>query len=208
MTYTFLQSDSPSIKICGLTTEEHVDVAVASGVDAIGFVFAANSPRLLNRSDADRLLLQLPSEVLPVAVVQDYPNLQDFSDWPGWLQLAGKETAEEAALSPRPLIKAFEWDRQVLLKWDKCDSIEAILVDGSAGGFGETFSTDELVEHMPSISTPIIVAGGLTPENVGDVIRKVQPAAVDVSSGVETSRGAKDSTLICQFVDAVMQARS
>lgn len=208
MTYNFLHADAPSIKICGLTTEEHVDVAVASGADAIGFVFVPDSPRCIQRSQADRLLLQLPSEVLPVAVVQNYPNLQDFSDWPGWLQLSGKETAEDVAKSPRPLIKAFQWDRASLLEWDKCRAIEAILVDGSAGGLGKTFSTDALAEQMPSIVTPIIVAGGLTPANVAEVIRTVQPAAVDVSSGVETSRGLKDSALICQFVEAVMLARS
>ena len=94
-------SSVTGVKVCGLRCEEHVDIAVGAGADAIGFMFVEKSPRCLQRRDAEQLLLQLPEEVLGVAVVQNYKDLSDFSDWNGWLQLCGEEDEET---SPFPSI--------------------------------------------------------------------------------------------------------
>lgn len=206
MTYTFLQPDTTTIKVCGLLTQEHVDVAVEAGVHAIGFVFVPESPRFIDRSSADRLLSQIPPDVLPVAVLQNYGNLEDFSDWPGWLQLCGKEDEEQISTSPCPVIKALQWSKDDISPWDQSKNVEAILVDGSTGGLGTMIPIDALAEEIRTVTKPIIVAGGLTPENVGGVITTLRPAAVDVSSGVEIERGVKDATLICAFVETALRA--
>ena len=208
MTYSFLNTKKPSIKICGLKTEEEVDVAIGAGADAIGFVFAEHSPRFIDRSHAERLLLQLPPEIMPVAVLQNYGDLHDFSDWPGWLQLCGDETEDMISTCPRPVIRALQWDSEKICALDRSSHIEAILIDGSTGGLGEMFDLDALLAIKEKLSKPIIVAGGLTPTNVRDVVLKLQPAAVDVSSGIEVSRGVKDPTLICDFIEAAIASRS
>ncbi len=197
MTHTFLEPTTTSIKICGLTTEEHVDVTVAAGANAVGFVFVPDSPRAIDRAQAERLLTQIPDDVLPVAVLQNYADLTDFSDWPGWLQLCGEEHQETVASAPCPVIKALQWNQSALFTWDKCNTIEAILIDGSSGGQGKMLPIDALADCVGTLTTPIIIAGGLTPENVGAVISTLRPAAVDVSSGVESSRGIKDPARIC-----------
>lgn len=205
MRTNFLNSsiDYTSIKICGLKDEECVDVAVAAGADAIGFVFVEDSPRHVDRDTAEQLITQLPTEVIPIAVLQNEKYLDSFSDWSGILQLCGDETEELIASLNQPVIKAFKWDPDELLRWDAFGKLEAILIDGSTGGLGKTFDVSELVAMLPLIETPIIVAGGLTPLNVGQVISEISPAAVDVSSGVESVFGVKDPSLICEFINAV-----
>jgi len=183
--------------------EECLDVAIGSGADAIGFVFAPNSPRQISRELADRLTTQLPQDVLAVAVVQNYGSLSDFNDWNGWLQLCGDEDEQLVESSPCPVIRAFKWNKQSLLRWDACPHVQALLVDGSSGGAGEVFDISELTNLLPSITKPVIIAGGLTPSNVSEVIKTAQPAGVDVSSGVESERGVKDPTKICAFINAV-----
>ena len=95
-----------------------------------------------------------------------------------------------------------------LARWDALDEVEAILVDGSAGGEGEVFAWEALAEPMASVATPVIIAGGLHPGNVGEAIRACRPFAVDVSSGVESSPGVKDVAKIRAFCAAVREADS
>jgi len=200
----FLQdSTSTSVKICGLMDEECIDVAIGSGADAIGFVFVPNSPRQISRELADRLTTQLPQEVLAVAVVQNHDSLSDFNDWNGWLQLCGDEDERIVESSPCPVIRAFKWNQESLLRWDACPHAQALLVDGSSGGMGKEFDITELTKLLPSLSTPVIIAGGLTPSNVSEIINAAKPAGVDVSSGVESERGVKDPSKICAFLNAV-----
>lgn len=205
MSIDFLHSDSTGIKICGLTDEEMVDVAVGSGAGAIGFVFVEESPRYIERHEADALMLQLPDDVTGVAVLQNSPSLDSFSSWNGLLQLCGDENEEVVATAPRPVIKAVQWDSAEVLRWDGFENVKAILVDGSSGGLGISFDVTELAEIIQSINTPIIIAGGLTPENVQEVIRIANPAAVDVSSGIESTLGVKDPELICAFINNVTE---
>ncbi len=202
---TFLQQDTTSIKICGLRCEEHIDIAVGAGVNAIGFMFVKSSPRFIERHDAEQLLLQLPDDVLGVAVLQNYETIADFSDWNGWIQLCGDEDEEYVVNAPRPVIRAFKWNKEEVLRWDTCPNVEALLVDGSTGGLGTTFDVTELAKMVPSLSKPVIIAGGLTPENVRGVIAQANPAAVDVSSGVESSKGVKDPQKICDFMNAARE---
>jgi phosphoribosylanthranilate isomerase len=204
MSIDFLHSESTGIKICGLIDEEMVDVAVGSGAGAIGFVFVEDSPRYIERTVADTLMLQLPDEVTGVAVVQNATSLDSFSTWNGLLQLCGDEDERTVATAPRPVIKAVQWDPEEVLRWDGCENVKAILVDGSRGGLGVSFDVTALAKIIPSLQTPIIIAGGLTSQNVQEVIRIAQPAAVDVSSGIESRLGIKDPKLICEFINNVV----
>ena len=204
MSIDFLHSESTGIKICGLIDEEMVDVAVGSGAGAIGFVFVEDSPRYIERTVADTLMLQLPDEVTGVAVVQNANSLDSFSTWNGLLQLCGDEDERTVATAPRPVIKAVQWDPEEVLRWDGCENVRAILVDGSRGGLGVSFDVTALEKIIPSLQTPIIIAGGLTSQNVQEVIRIAQPAAVDVSSGIESRLGIKDPKLICEFINNVV----
>jgi phosphoribosylanthranilate isomerase len=108
------------------------------------------------------------------------------------------------------VIKAVRFEPATIVeeldRWDAIEEVAAILVDGSAGGHGESFEWSSLTPHLERTSKPIVLAGGLTPANVGDAIRAVRPFAVDVSSGVERERGVKDPELIRQFCEAVRAA--
>ena len=91
--------------------------------------------------------------------------------------------------------------------WNDCRDVNILLVDGSAGGHGEAFRHEQLTALMPQITKPVMLAGGLTPDNVADAIRTVRPFAVDVSTGVETAPGIKDEELIRRFCRAVRELR-
>ena len=198
-----LQSqDDIGIKICGLRTEEDVDIAVGAGANAIGFMFVRESPRFIERHVAEQLVLQLPEDVTAIAVVQNYESLSDFADWNGWLQLCGDEDEASVATAPVPVIRAFTWNETELIRWDACPNVDALLVDGSTGGLGKTFDVTTLTKMMPTLSKPLIIAGGLTTENVRGIIAQANPTAVDVSSGIESSKGIKDHQMMCDFINA------
>jgi len=207
---SFLSND-PSyigIKICGLQDEECVDVAIAAGANAIGFVFVDSSPRCVSREIASQLLTQLPDDVIPVAVLQDSDCLHEFVNWKGWLQLCGNENEEVIASLHQPVIKAIQWNFDEMLRWDACEHIAAMLIDGSSGGEGTTFDVESLAKLIPTLKTPVIIAGGLSSSNVLEVIQKASPHAVDVSSGVEIERGVKNPERICEFINAARNENS
>lgn len=204
MNNTWLTEDkSTFVKVCGLRDEECIDIAVGSGANAIGFVFVPSSPRYIDRGDAQQLALQLPDDVVAVAILQNEPSLDSFSNWNGWLQLCGEEDIETVENAPCPVIRAIKWNENEIRIWDECKNVKAILVDGSTGGLGTRFDVDALAAIMPSLKKPILIAGGLTPENVQDVLRIARPAGVDVSSGIESSPGIKDPEKICSFIQSV-----
>jgi len=207
MNTEFLHPNSTQtyVKICGLMDEEMVDVTVAAGAHAVGFVLVEHSPRYIERHIADQLMLQLPNDVVGIAVVQDLPSLDSFASWNGWIQLCGEENEQTVKDAPCPVIKAMQWNSEELVRWDGCDNLKAILVDGSTGGLGQSFDVSELATLIPTLQTPIIIAGGLTPLNVQNVITTAKPQGVDVSSGVEGSLGVKDSELICKFIQQVQE---
>ena len=193
----------PCIKICGLQDAASVEVAVDAGADAVGFVLVAGSPRYVDRASANALAASVPSHVTPVAVLRNEEDLSAFGDWPGWLQLCGSEDEAAVAASPCPVIRAFEYEADSLARWIACPEVAAILVDGGSGGEGTAFDHSALAGQMASTTHPIIVAGGLAPSNVAAVVDLLHPAAVDVSSGVESKPGIKDHQKIAAFCAAV-----
>jgi phosphoribosylanthranilate isomerase len=193
------------IKICGVKNVETALAAADAGADFLGLMMVQASPRWITMDQAWAIARELPPEVVPVAVFADAAQSEMLA-WPGgWVQLHGNESTDSAPL-PRRIIKAMRFDRLQIRHWDANNAIEAILIDGPLGGSGAPFDHAALAAMRSTIRTPLIIAGGLTPENVGEAIRTIRPWGVDVSSGVETSRGVKDATLIRRFCDAVRQA--
>lgn len=206
------------IKICGVRDEQAALAAVEAGADALGFVFHEGSPRAIDPDRAQEIAGFLPPFVTKVALVVDVPaeRIAAIGDRFAFdaVQLHGSETpafAEAArGVLGCPLIKALDLGagggRDALGRWNACGSIDALLVDGSAGGSGRRFDWGSFDAVRREIDHPIIVAGGLDAENVGEAVRTLAPYAVDVSSGVERSRGVKDAALIARFCAAVRRA--
>jgi len=198
------------IKICGITSPELAHVAVASGADAVGLVFAPGSPRHVEFETAVEIVEVLPPFVTAVGLFQLTSRLnEDLEDWwEEWCQLHGEENedlVDEVADTHR-VIRGFRFSRDAVERWNACEAVDALLIDGGAGGTGESFDHAELAAMRNEITKPIILAGGLTPNNVAEAIRNVRPFAVDVSSGVESERGVKSPDLIRAFCAAVREA--
>lgn len=196
------------IKICGVTTMGIAEAAAEAGADAIGLVFAPDSPRTIFPGAAYRLVGALPPFMIAVGVFQDPPD-PELKAWPGpWVQLHGNEDEHQIrrVAQTKKIIRGFPFDEEEVRRWDACTFVSALLIDGPGGGGGRAFRHEELAELMPHLHKPVILAGGLTPDTVGDAIRTVQPFAVDVSSGVESSRGKKSPRLIHEFCDSVREA--
>jgi phosphoribosylanthranilate isomerase len=201
------------IKICGITTDDAAAWAVEAGADAVGFVFVRTSARYITPDAAAEIMCQLPPLVTTVGVfvnasVDAFCDIEEVCPT-NFAQLHGAED-EATVKACAPAIKGFRYDpltiRADLERWERIDEVEAILVDGSAGGDGESFDWSGLAAAAEDITKPIILAGGLTPGNVAEAIRAVRPFAVDVSSGVERERGIKDPALIEAFCKAVREA--
>lgn len=202
------------IKICGVMSEDAALAAAEAGADAIGLVFAAGSPRYLEPARAWEIASVLPPFVATVALFVDV-DLERFIEieqtCPATLvQFHGNESEDLVRHCGPNLIKAVRFDPATiardLARWSAIEEVDAILIDGSTGGKGTAFDWSALPPLLADDTKPIILAGGLTPENVGEAIRAVRPFAVDVSSGVERERGVKDPGLIGAFCRAVRAA--
>jgi phosphoribosylanthranilate isomerase len=201
----------PFIKICGVRSAEDLAVCDACGVDAVGLVFADGSPRRLDPPDAIDLLAAMPEAITPIGLFVD-PEIELVELWPGtWIQLHGDETPERvasiAAETGHRIVKAIPFDPDVCRVWDEHPNVEMLLIDGPKGGSGRGFDHAALAELMPDLRTPVVIAGGLSPETVADAIDVIHPFGVDVSSGVETVRGVKDHDRIRAFVAAARLRR-
>ena len=194
------------IKICGVRTREVLEAAVESGCDVMGFVVdVPSSPRTLDIESAAALARMLPRRVLPVAVMRN-PTIELVRAWPEtWVQLHGDEDGAfiEQAAATKHVIKGFGFDPDAVGRFNGDPHVEMLLIDGPAGGGGTAFDHAALAEMMPRLVKPILIAGGLTAANVAEIILTLQPFAVDVSSGVETSPGEKSPELIRGFCEAV-----
>jgi len=199
------------VKICGMTSEEDALFAVAMGADAVGFVFASGSPRQIAITQARDIARRLPPEVMTVGVFRNEApqRVVEMINTAGLhaVQLHGHETpAEGAWIRQRVqfLIQAFSAGDRMLDRVDEYTAADAILVDSTEPGSGRVFDW-VLAEGLPS-DRRVILAGGLTPENVGEAVQRVHPWGVDVSTGVESRPGRKDGTKVRRFINAAKDA--
>lgn len=191
------------MKICGITNEDDALFAVAMGADAVGFIFAP-SPRQVAPQLVYDITRRLPPEVLTVGVFRDeHPTrVVDIANRSGVkaVQLHGRETPEqtaEIAHNVRYVIKAFGSDSPHLTRAHEYGT-DLVLVDAPSPGSGKLFDWG-VVADVPD-GLRLILAGGLTPDNVADAIAAVEPWGVDVSSGVESAPGRKDPTQVRRFI--------
>jgi phosphoribosylanthranilate isomerase len=201
------------IKFCGMTRAEDVQAAATLGVDAIGLIFAARSPRRLELPQARALRALLPPFVVPVALVMDAdPSrilaiLQTVK--PALLQFHGSESAEECGHYGLPYLKAVPMaiPEGAAIYAARYPAAAGFVFDshgaGEPGGTGRRFDWNQLPAHL---GRPLLLAGGLDPDNVFDAIRAARPYAVDVSSGIESEPGVKDPEKMRRFVAAVRRA--
>jgi len=204
--------DRTRIKICGLTTERDIEAAVRAGVDAVGFVFVKDSPRFITPDDAADLVCMLPPFITAIGLFVDTPAsavaTQAADACIEIVQLHGRESEAdiEQLHTEFAIIRGVQFGSSQFQQWKSSIRIDMLLVDGSSGGQGKKFAWKSLLQEKPDLKQPLILAGGLTPQNVGDAIKIVRPFAVDVSSGVESERGKKDRALIRAFCRAVREA--
>jgi phosphoribosylanthranilate isomerase len=204
------------VKICGITNWADAKQAVDAGADFLGFNFYAKSPRHIQPSKARQIVRRLPKRISAVGVFvnEDEEKMRETARAVGLdaLQLHGEETAAEVARLRRafPVIKAVRAGKSFRpSQLSKFKRASAILLDGFdkrlRGGTGKTF--DWRVARHAKPYGRIILAGGLTPENIGQAIRTARPYAVDVCSGVEARPGKKDPKRVQALMNAVRAAR-
>ena len=202
------------VKICGITRPEDALAAVRAGADAIGLVFYPSSPRVVSISQAAEIVRRLPAFVSSVglfvdaapetveAVLQSVPL--------DLLQFHGDESAQACERYARPYIKALRMHPEMdLVVMEKTyQQAAGLLLDsyqpGVPGGTGAVFDWERIPDSMRQ---RIILAGGLSPDNVASAIARIHPYAVDVSGGVEREKGIKDEMKISAFMRGVESAK-
>lgn len=206
------------VKICGITNHEDARAAVDYGADALGFIFVEGTPRYIgNDKRAVRIPWSIPPFVRTVAVYRDVADVH--SRWDrnfGLLQIYGNRLGVRLTPRNRVIWAARIRDDSSLseIEADKdrygtpfVVTCAALILDAyhpdKLGGSGESFNWDLAIEAKKRFGKPIILAGGLTPDNVQQAIEKVRPYAVDVSSGVECEPGRKDHAKLKAFIKAV-----
>jgi phosphoribosylanthranilate isomerase len=199
------------IKICGITNTEDAAVAVAAGADALGFVMYRKSPRWVEPAVAKSIIAGLPPFVSAVGVFvnEEAERVRALMDECGFVlaQLHGDESALYCQDLGRPALKAIRLkDRGAFLalaEFQGRATVQGVLIDAFLdqvyGGTGQT--VDWTLAEEAARAMPIILAGGLSSENVAEAIQKVRPYGVDVSSGVEQSPGKKDPDKVRAFIE-------
>jgi phosphoribosylanthranilate isomerase len=204
---------SVRVKICGITSIEEAVAAVEAGADALGFMFYERSPRRISMDMAATIKNALPPFIVRVGVFADASeNVIRGAALCGLhaLQFHGNEPPEFLKrFSPITTIKAFRIQNAASLALLPGYNTSSWLLDSytpaQLGGTGNTFNWDLAIQAR-KLGRPIILAGGLNPDNVAEAVRKVRPYAVDVSSGVELAPGKKDPARIKAFVQAAKSA--
>jgi len=201
---------SVKVKICGVTNFDDALAAVDAGADALGFMFYEPSPRNVPVKLAADIIRQLPPFIAKVGVfvnaTEETVRMIVTECGLDTVQFHGDEPPEFCRrFSPLKIYKAFRLENLESLRALPGYRTDAWLLDsfveGKPGGTGAKFNWDLAVEAT-QLGRPIILAGGLTPENVGGAVRKVRPFAVDVSSGVESAPGKKDHAKLRRFIAA------
>lgn len=197
------------IKVCGFTREADLDGALALGVDAVGFVLYPPSPRAVTAARAAELARRVPPFVTRVglfvneeAAVVERVAREAALDL---LQFHGDESAEYCERFGRPWIKAVRVrpETDLLECAERFRGARALLLDAWSeawGGSGKRFDWSLI---PPSLPLPLILSGGLDPDNVAEAVRSIRPVAVDVSSGVESAKGIKDVARVAAFISGV-----
>ena len=203
------------VKICGITNLDDALSAVDAGCDALGFVFYAKSPRMVTPEQAADIISKLPAFVTSVALFvnesAEVVNQVIATTGIDLLQFHGDESAEFCSRFSRPYIKALRMKPELDLtaQFETYASSQGILLDaytpGIPGGTGEMFDWSRIPDEL---ATKIILAGGLSAVNVAEAIAQVSPYAVDVSGGVEASKGIKDSNKMTDFMNEVYRANN
>jgi phosphoribosylanthranilate isomerase len=198
------------VKICGIREPAHARIAAHEGADAIGLVFYPPSPRFVTTDVAARVAAALPPFVAAVGLFVDASEAEIrrvLAEVPlDLLQFQGDEPPDFCARFGKPWLRAVRMEEGTdLLEYARrFSSARALLLDahspGTPGGTGLTFDWKAIPADFPM---PVILSGGLDAANVGRAVREVRPWAVDVSSGVESSRGVKDSRKIIEFIRSV-----
>jgi phosphoribosylanthranilate isomerase len=201
------------IKVCGITSQEDALWAATCGATAIGLIFARESPRKIGLEAARKIVSVLPESVQRVGVFVNEPietvNLYVGELGLAYAQLHGEEGPCYCRSMTSKVIKALRVAERKDLRPMQDYSVEAILLDSFSrerrGGTGKTFNWSLAVEAK-GMGVPIILSGGLNPDNVAEAIRLALPAGVDTSSGVEISPGLKDHEKVRAFVNAARAA--
>ena len=201
------------VKICGITSIEDAAMAVESGADAIGLVFYEPSPRAVSLEQAQAICQSLPPFVTVVALVVNAEKsfIQHLlAALPiDVIQFHGDERAAFCEQFNRPFIKAIRMRPELVLSqcFAEFEQAKALLLDayrkGVPGGTGEVFDWGRIPAQR---DVPIVLAGGLNPDNVAAAIAKVKPYAVDVSGGVEQAPGLKDADKVKNFISNALHA--
>ncbi|MFP5382429.1 MAG: phosphoribosylanthranilate isomerase [Gammaproteobacteria bacterium] len=196
-------------KICGITRQQDALDAVEAGADALGFVFWSRSARCVTPSQAAGIIARLPAFVTPVALFVDPSREEVEAALAGGctlLQFHGDEPPSFCASFGAAWIKAVRVTAQTDLPAvaRRYEGARGLLLDtyveGQPGGTGQSFDWSLAARD---IGMPVILAGGLTPDNVGEAVRMARPYAVDVSGGVEISKGIKDRARMAAFIEGV-----
>jgi len=201
------------VKVCGITSREDAEMAVAAGADGLGFIFTEQSPRFIEPETARQIIDQLPALVSAVGVFMDQENetVQEIAAYCRLthVQLHGNESPGYCEKLNSRVIKSFAvrpaTEPDDLAAY--AGVVKAFLLDthhaGRSGGTGRTFDWLEVERlHPPG---PVVLAGGLDPDNVAEAIRQVRPFAVDVNSGVEITPGRKDGEKLRRFMREVLR---
>ena len=210
--------DRTRVKICGLRTPADIDAAVSAGVDAVGFVFYPPSPRAVTPQIAAQLIARLPTGIDAVGLVvnasdEEFAAIKAIAPISLW-QFHGDETpkrcqelaAGQAWMKAARVGAQFAYDEFSLQYRDANAFLLDALVEGYGGG-GVPFDWQGIPQAWVKENAPrVVLSGGLNTHNVGEAIARLHPCAVDVSSGVEISRGVKDPALMADFVKAVRAA--
>jgi phosphoribosylanthranilate isomerase len=194
------------VKICGITSVDDAQVAVDAGADLIGLIFYPPSPRYVTPQQAQAIVARVPAHIETVAVFanENMQTVMRIAQESGVqiVQLHGNESPEVCQQSARRVIKTFRFTAQVQPEMMAQYAVEAFLIEGFHadyyGGSGAQADWPRVAQLHPY--GRIILAGGLTPANVQEAIRTVQPYAVDVCSGVEAAPGKKDWDKVRTFV--------
>lgn len=194
------------VKICGITNLDDALVAVEAGADALGFVFFKGSPRHISPEQAGAVIRRLPPfvQIVGLFVNEEQATVNAIADQCGLdiVQLHGDESPDYCRAVKRRIIKAFRVKDESVLNDIASYPVASCLLDAwspaAYGGTGTTFNWE--IAAKAAAEQTIILAGGLTPENVAEAIATVRPYAVDVSSGVESAPGKKDAALVNSFI--------